>query len=132
VDARPASKHLLLILAREFAAELALAAFVSDADGRLVYFNEAAEEILGRTFAEAGELPAAEWVSTFSITDAAGRPMALEHMPAGVALLDREPAHGALRIVGLDEVTRTIEVTAFPLLAHRDEPVGVMAIFWPA
>jgi PAS domain-containing protein len=131
VDASLSGKHLVLILAREFAAGLAVPVLVSDAEGRLVYFNEAAEDVLGRTFAEAGELPATEWASTFEVTDEHGGPVELERMPAGVALLERRPAHGTLRIVGLDEVQRTIEVTAIPLLAQRDEPVGVVAIFWP-
>ena len=51
-------KSLILILAREFASKLATATFISDAAGRLVYYNEPAERILGRTFAEAGEMPA--------------------------------------------------------------------------
>jgi hypothetical protein len=34
-------------------------------------------------------------------------------------------------MVGLDEVRRTIEVTAIPLLASRGEPIGVVSIFWP-
>ncbi len=131
MEARPAPKHLVLIIAREFAAELAVPVLISDAEGRLVYFNEAAEEVLGRSFAEAGELSASEWESTFAVSDEHGRPVELARMPAGVALLERRPAHGQLVIVGLDEVRRRIEVTAIPLLAQRDEPVGVIAIFWP-
>ena len=131
MSARPQAKHLVLILAREFAAELAVPVLVSDADGRLVYFNEAAEEVLGRSFAEAGELPASEWGETFTIRDEEGRRIELAEMPGGVALLEQRPAHGTLHIVGLDEVRRTIEVTAIPLLASRGEPIGVMAIFWP-
>ena len=128
---RPQPKHLILILAREFAAELAVPVLVSDADGRLVYFNEAAEEVLGRSFAESGELPASEWASIFTVRDEDGEPVELNDMPAGVALFEQRPAHGTLQIVALDEVRRRIEVTAIPLLASRGEPIGVMAIFWP-
>jgi PAS domain-containing protein len=131
VDASPSGKHLVLILAREFATELAVPVLVADADGRLVFFNEAAEDVLGQTFAEAGELPASEWATTFAVADPDGLPVDLSQMPAGVALNELRPAHGTLQIVGLDEVLRRIEVTAIPLLAQRDEPVGVVAIFWP-
>lgn len=130
MEVRSASKHLVVILARQLAAELAVPVLVSDAEGNLVYFNEAAEEVLGRSFAEAGELPAAEWETTFEVTGDDGGPVDLSRMPAGVAMLERRPAHGTLNIVGLDGVRRRIEVTAFPLLAHRDELVGVVAIFW--
>jgi PAS domain-containing protein len=131
LSTRPHAKHLVLILAREFAAELAVPVVVNDADGRLVYFNEAAEEVLGRSFAESGELAATEWAETFAVRGEHGEELELAQMPGGIALFKQRPAHGTLQIVGLDEVRRTIEVTAIPLLASRSEPIGVMAIFWP-
>lgn len=125
-----AQKNLILILARQFASKLATPMLVSDAAGSLVFFNEPAEAVLGRTFAEAGELPAEAWASLFQVEDLEGNPIPLEQMPAGVAFVRREPAHGILRIVGLDGVRRTISVTGLPLFAHRAEFVGVVAIFW--
>jgi PAS domain-containing protein len=123
-------KNLVLILAREFASKLATATFVIDADGNLVFYNEAAEEILGRSFAEAGEINAEHWGTLFDVHDLDGSPLPLEEMPGGVALLERKPAHRSLRITGLDGERREIAVTAFPLMAHADDLVGVVAIFW--
>jgi PAS domain-containing protein len=54
-------KHLVLILAREFASNLATPTAITDEQGRLVYFNEAADSIIGSTFAEADEMPFEEW-----------------------------------------------------------------------
>ena len=62
----PRHKHLVLILAREFASNLATPTLIVDDEGRLVFFNEAAEEIVERTFAETGELPLDEWVTPFA------------------------------------------------------------------
>ena len=123
-------KNLVLILAREFASKLATPMFVTDADGNLVFFNEPAEVILGRSFTEAGEMPAAEWASLFQVEDVRGGPIDLGQMPAGIAFTQREPAHGSIVIRGLNGVRRTISVTAFPLFAHTAEFVGVVAIFW--
>jgi PAS domain-containing protein len=123
-------KNLVLILAREFASKLATPMLIADADGSLVYFNEPAEEVLGRTFAEAGEMPAEEWESLFVTEHLDGRPMTLAEMPGGIAFVDRHPAHGSLRIQALDGERRTISVTAFPLFAHTAEFVGVVTIFW--
>jgi len=50
-------KHLVLILAREFASNLATPTLLTDERGLLVFYNEAAEEILERPFSEARELP---------------------------------------------------------------------------
>jgi PAS domain-containing protein len=125
-------KNLVLILAREFASKLATPTFVNDAEGTLVYYNEPAEVVLGRTFAEAGEMPAEQWSSIFAVERPDGSPMPLEEIPGGIALLQRRPAHTVLRMTGLDGIPRELSVTAFPLLAHRDELVGVVNIFWEA
>jgi len=50
-------KHLVLILAREFASNLATPTMITDERGYLVFFNEAAEEVFGRSYAEVGEMP---------------------------------------------------------------------------
>jgi PAS domain-containing protein len=125
-------KNLILILAREFASKLATAMFITDAEGKLVYYNEPAETLLGRTFAEAGEMPAEEWPDLFAVEHLDGRPMALEEMPEGIALLERRPAHGSYRITSLDGHEREFAVTAFPLFARATEFVGTAIFFWEA
>ena len=42
----------------------------------------------------------------------------------------REPGHAQLTIQSAGGVSRPIEATAFPLLAHTEECVGAIAIFW--
>lgn len=123
-------KHLALILARELATQLATATFISDARGELVFYNEQAEEILGLTFAEAGSLPAESWTTTFQLEYEDGTPMPLEQMPAGIALVERRPAHGKLRMTGLDGRQRLLSVTALPLFSTPSELVGMVALFW--
>ena len=123
-------KSLVLILAREFAEQLATPIFLADAEGKLVFYNEPAERILGRTFAEAGELSAAEWEKTFHTESLDGKRLFLDDLPAGVAFLERRPAHGTFRLTGFDGVARTISVTGIPIVTAGDELEGVVAIFW--
>ncbi len=123
-------KHLALIIARELASQIATATFIADAAGDLVFYNEAAEEILGRTFAEAGTMSADGWTSEFLLEELDGTAMPLERMPAGVALLERRPAHGKLWMTGLDGQRRLLSVTAVPLFASATEFVGMIALFW--
>jgi PAS domain-containing protein len=129
VEGRP-QKHLALILARELASQLATATFISDASGELVFYNEPAEEILGRTFAEAGPMPAEAWGELFKLEDLDGTPLSMERMPAAVALMERRPAHGKLSMTGLDGQRRLLSVTAVPLFASPTELVGMVAVFW--
>lgn len=130
MSARP-QKHLVLILAREFASNLATPTLLTDADGTLVFFNEAAESIVGSSFAEAGEMSFADWSARSAARTLDGRPLADHERPAGVALRERRPAHEQLLITGLDGSEREIEATAFPLFAHGDEFLGVVLIVWP-
>jgi PAS domain S-box-containing protein len=123
-------RNLVLILARDFASRLATAVFLVDPEGNLIYFNEAAERVLGQRFVEGRSMTGREWSTAFTPVDDEGEALPLAELPLGVALLKREPAHRAMRIMGADGITRRIEVTAFPLFAHADESVGAIAIFW--
>jgi PAS domain-containing protein len=123
-------KDLVLILTRDLADKLASAAFVVDGEGTLVYFNERCGEILGRTFAELGEMKMDEWSTKFSPTTMEGQPMQTEDLALVRAIIDHVPAHEKIRITGADGSSRAIAVTALPLFARRDEYVGAMAVFW--
>ena len=66
-----------MILARDLTSRLATPAFVVDEEGTLAYFNEAAEPVLGRSYAEAGELRAGEWASKWDPRDGQGNRLPL-------------------------------------------------------
>jgi PAS domain-containing protein len=123
-------KHLVLILAREFASNLSTPVLIADARGYLVYYNEAAESVVGRRFSEAGETPLDDWVGAFEPRTLSGEPLPPEHRPAGIAFNERRAAHLRFLITSADGVEREIESTAFPLFARTDEFVGIVVIFW--
>ncbi len=126
-----AQHHLVLILARDFASRLATPVFLVDVRGTVIYFNEAAERVLGRRYIESGSgMEAEEWSTVFEPSDDEGNPIGLTDLPLGVAILERHPDHRMLRIRSTDGTERRIEVTAFPLFAHEDECLGAIAVFW--
>ena len=75
-------------------------------------------------------MPYEEWSAKAAPRTAAADPLPLERRPAAIALYERRAAHERFRVTGLDGAEREIAVTAFPLFAHADEFVGVVAIFW--
>jgi PAS domain-containing protein len=123
-------KHLVLILAREFASNLATPMMITDDEGTLVFYNEAAEAITGKPFAEAGEMSFEEWSAKSAARTIEGEPLPVHARPAGIALYERRAAHERFLITSLDGIEREISATAFPLFAHADEFVGVVLIFW--
>ena len=123
-------KHLVLILAREVASNLATPTFIADGEGKLVFYNEAAEAVIGNPFAEAGEMPLDEWVASFEPRTLEGEELPARSKPATIALNERRPAHERLRIRSRDGVEREVSATALPLFAHADEFVGIIAFVW--
>jgi PAS domain-containing protein len=130
VPGQIAQRSLVMILARDFASRLATAVFLVDAEGTLVYFNEAAERLLGRTFVEGRGMDRDEWSTIFTPVDERGAAVGLEELPLGIAISQRTPAHRHIGIRGMDGVERDLEVTAFPLFAHTDQFLGAIAFFW--
>ena len=123
-------KHLALILAREFASNLATPTLIADDQGTLIFYNEAANEVIGRSFTEVGEVPIDEWTESFEPRTSANEPIPAERRPIRIAYDQRRPAHEQFRVTSRDGVERDVAVTAFPLFAHADEFVGIVAIFW--
>ena len=103
---------------------------VFDGDGGIVFYNGAAEVMLGETFENAGELAGEEWTAVFAPEREDGTPIPMQELPAGVALLERRPHHLTLFYTGMDEVRRKVAITAFPLVGREQELFGAVAIFW--
>jgi len=121
---------LVLIVARSFATKIATPTLIADARGDLVFFNDAAAAVIGRSYGDVGKLPASRWQELFQPRTIDEEPLTVEQTPGGIALLEGRPVHDSFAFRGLDGREREITVTAFPLLSHPDEVVGVMAIFW--
>jgi PAS domain-containing protein len=123
---------LPLILARELVANLATPMFLIDAAGILVFCNEAAERLLGKSYSEIGGITALEFGAMLELGNVDGTPLRRRDSPAGVAFYDREPAHRTLLATTLEGTRQPFEVTAYPLFGHVDEMHGVLTVFWRA
>jgi PAS domain-containing protein len=123
---------LPLILARELAANLATPMYLIDAEGTLVFFNEAAELMLGRRYSEVGPITALEFGTMLEPAYLDGTPMRRRDSPAGVAFYRHEPCHRTLLATTLEGTREQFEVTAYPLFGHVGDMHGVLTVFWRA
>jgi PAS domain-containing protein len=119
-----------IILTRQLAAYLSVPLFLVDPEGNLLFYNEAAEAILGRRFEETGAMPAEIWSSIFTPVDEQGRPVPPEDLPLMITLVKRRPAYKRLYIQGMDGTRRHIEVAAIPLAGLQGDFLGAAALFW--
>jgi PAS domain-containing protein len=120
-----------LILLRQLAGYLDMPIFVIDAQGRLVYYNEPAEPLLGVRFDEVGMMEMADWLAAFRPGDQSGVLLPTDEVPLVVALRERRPVHRSISISGLDGIRRQIGATALPLSGQGGNFIGAVAIFWP-
>jgi PAS domain-containing protein len=128
----PDTRNLLLILAKDLSSRLATPVVVVDHEGNLLYFNEAAEPVLGVPWAEVGFMPADKWPMLFQPRGERGHPLTIEELPLTFTITEHKPTHRTVTITGADGEVRRLAVTAIPLFAHTGEFVGAVALFWEA
>jgi PAS domain-containing protein len=118
-----------LILVRHLASLLAGPAFVVDAAGDLVYFNEPAERVLGIQFVDVRSMRYEDWTTAFQVSQG-GEALPADDIPLAVALRQARPWLGTVDIVDGQGRPRRIDVSAFPLVGQHQRTVGAVALFW--
>ena len=121
-----AQKGIEVILTRQLAGYLAMPILMVNPQGKLIFYNEPAEKILGRRFDETGELPAEKWLELLGVQNSASADFPLTRALKG------QPGQGSLIIRSAAGQDHRWDVTCFPLLGHEGVNYGAVAIFWAA
>ncbi len=116
--------------AEDFARRITAPVFIVDTDGNVLFYNEAAGTILGRSFSDTGPIAASAWTRIFLPTDESGAPLVPDFLPLMVALNESRPNYGTMWIEGIDNVRRHIGVAAFPISDSAGKHTGAIAVFW--
>ena len=119
-----------LILMRQLASYLSVPLFIIGPDERLIYYNEAAEPLVGRPHSEVGTIMLSDINAMFQVTDESGRPVTPDKLPLTVAVREHRPVHARLMGKSLGGEPRHVEVTALPLQGQAGRYLGAVAIFW--
>jgi PAS domain-containing protein len=122
-------RPLELILARNLISILSLPAILVDADGRFVFFNEAAAELIGAPFEEVGVLEPEEWNARYGPFDSDGHAVSREELPLTTAVRESRPAYGRF-FVRAEPGLQEVESGALPLTGPGGYQ-GAVVVFWP-
>jgi len=125
-----AANQIEIILSRQLADCLSIPIFLTDPEGNLLFYNEPAEELLGKRYEETGRMPVGEWSTIFKPIDEAGNPLAPEDLPLVKTLMHRRPEHGTFLIESMQGERIKISVTSYPVIGRPDRFLGAVAIFW--
>jgi PAS domain-containing protein len=126
-----AQKPLELILARNLLTSLSTPSFLVDGRGTMVFYNEAAAAVLGRSFEEAGQMSADQWTEAFGPLSSDGEPLEFDEVSLTQAIRQGRPAHGRFLIRTATNPEQPIEAAAFPIVAGDEGSSGAMILFWP-
>jgi PAS domain-containing protein len=123
-------KPLELILARNLLTSLSTPAFLLDGDATVVFYNEAAGALLGRSFEDAGRMEADRWTRAFGPFAEDGTPVQVDALATTDAIRAGRPSHAKFTIKTGRGTTQPIEASAFPIVAEGGSS-GAMVLFWP-
>jgi PAS domain-containing protein len=127
-DRKNQGRPLELILARNLVSLVSLAAVLVDIDGQIVFYNDAAAELVGRRFEDIGTMSREEWSARYGPVDEQGAALAADELPLAVAVRDGRPAYARFRVRAERGLVQ-VEAGALPLLGPAGYH-GAMVFFW--
>ena len=120
---------LELILARNLISIISLGAFLVDVEGAIVFFNDAAADIIGVRFEERGRIARPEWNAELGPLDEQGRALPTERLPLAIALRAGRPGYGRFYIRAEHGLVHVV-AAALPLVGPAGNH-GALVVFWP-
>jgi len=123
-------KPIQIILARQLASSLAMPILLVDMEGKLIFYNEPAEVILGQRFEETGEIARETWGTLFALADEELNLIALKDRPTMLALSEHRPFSRTVWMQCGNREWRHVSITAFPLIGEEKQFLGAQMIFW--
>jgi PAS domain-containing protein len=119
-----------IILSRQLADCLTVPVFIVDPEGTLLFYNEPAEQILGKRFQDTGEMRVGDWGNAFQPHDKDGNAIPPDELPLVSTIKSHVPAHKTFWIKSLEGKSFKISVTSIPIIGRSKEFAGALAIFW--
>lgn len=124
------SYEIEIILNRQLADCLSIPVFITDTIGNLLFYNEPAEEILGRRFEDTGEMPVEVWSTIYKPLDMDGKVLPPGELPLVKTLKECLPFHKTFFIESLKGKAEKISLTSYPIIGRTGKFLGAVAIFW--
>jgi PAS domain-containing protein len=119
---------LELILARNLVSIVSIAALLVDVEGRIVFYNDTAADVIGSPFEEIGTMSRRDWNARYGPVDDAGAPLKARELPLAVAVREGRPAYARFRVRAEGGLVE-IEAGAIPLLGPAGYH-GAIVVFW--
>jgi PAS domain-containing protein len=123
-------KSLVLIRARHLAESIRMPTFLMQADGTMIFWNEAAESMTGVALSDTGPMMPGDWGKKLNVRDRDNNPWSLEEMPGWLKLFGEKSSFGHVRFSGAEGKDYFVAMCGVPLFSQPGELEGAFVIFW--
>ena len=123
-------KSLVLIRAKHLAESVTTPMLIIDANGTIVFYNEAAGVLFEIPFNDVGQLTANEWQTRFNVRDRHDNVFPLDAMPGWVKLQKERVDIGHVRLTTIEGNDKFLGACAFPLFTSQQQFDGGLVLFW--
>ena len=117
------------ILARQLLEYLSTPIALVDHDGKMIYYNESAEFLLGRKFNESGEIESRDWDDRFYEDEQHGLTIKILDLPFVKVLSSRSIMQGEYWMRNFEEIEQKLLVICIPLVGLAQRELGAIIYF---
>lgn len=119
------NQEIEFILARQLSEYLSSPIAIVDHNGRMIYYNESAEFILGKKFNESGEIESREWDERF-YDESRTTMIKMLDLPFLKVLSGRAIIEGEYWMRSFEEMDQKVRVICIPLVGMAQRELGAI------
>lgn len=123
-------KDTAIIVTEQLTTHLAVPSMIINSEGKLIFYNEPAEVILGYRFADIGEMPLEKWANMILLIDEKDTLLTSEAVPLTCVLMERRPFFRSSRLRTLTRLLPRTDIIAFPLVGQGEKYLGTVILLW--
>lgn len=123
------SQEIEFILSRQLAEYISTPVALVDHDGKMIYYNESAEHILGVKFNDEGEIESRGWLDRFYEEGNQGKSINVLDLPFIKVLTSRHIIHGEYWMRNLEEINQKVLIVCIPVVGMAQRELGAIVYF---
>ncbi len=120
------TQDIEFILARQLAEYLSTPIALIDHDGKMIYYNESAEYILGRKYNESGEIESRDWEDRFFEQEERNQSIKILDLPFIRVLSMRHILQGEYWMRNFEEINQKVLIVSVPLVGLAQRELGAI------
>jgi PAS domain-containing protein len=120
------AQEIEFILSRQLAEYLSTPIALVDHDGKMIYYNESAEHIVGKRYNESGDIESREWDNRFFNDESFNASLNVLDIPFIKVLSMRHIMQGEYWMRNFEEINQKVLIVSVPLVGMAQRELGAI------